>query len=170
MNKSFLILCIVFISCGEKKKEPAAQQKTSTAKVLLKQPGFQLEHYSDWTIDSTAGGENMLQLNSPSKNSFASVALFNKGIDEKQYVNDQVKRFVPAIIKDAKVDSFTIGNYTGYGVKIEGYLEFKPIELKIFAGRRDTSSFALMTQLLVSSRATDEPGLQLIQSSFNLNK
>lgn len=165
------MLCIVFFSCGEKKKEPVEEKKISTEKVLLKKPGFQLEHYSDWTVDSGNSGGNALQLNSPSKNSFASLLLFGKSIDEQQYVKEQVANFAGRAIKDATVTNFTkLGNYTGYGAKIEGYLEFKKIELNIFAARQDTLSFALMTQLLSSSRATDEPGLQLIGASFKMNK
>lgn len=172
MSKLLPVLFLVLFSCSQKKQDPEPEkQKTPPTKVLLKQPNYQVEYYGDWSIDSGSLGSHALQLNAPSKSSFASVLSFGKSIDEKQYVQQQVANFVPGSIKEAVVTGFTqMGSYTGYGQKIEGYLEFKKIEVKIFAARQDTLSFALMTQLFDGSRKTDEPGLQLIESSFKMNK
>lgn len=173
MNKLLIAFCILLFSCSSNKQQEP-EKKTGEpvpSKVLLKQPAYELEYYSNWNIDSTESGNGSVKLNAPSKSSFATMVTFNKAIDEKEFIKQQVDNFVPKLVKDAAVSYFTKwGSYDGYGAKIEGYLGVQKTEVKVFASKQAPTSFGVITQLLVGNRAAEEPGLQLIETSFKMNK
>lgn len=98
--------------------------------------------------------------------------IFEDKIDEKEYVEEQVKGYTSKLIKKATVSYFDKwGTYSGYGARIEGFaMGLMKSELKIFAHSGDTLSFATISQTLHDSRHVDEPGLELMEATFKLKE
>jgi hypothetical protein len=173
---------LLFSCSSNKQQQPDPNEfsveerpKTSSKKVLHKKPNFQLERYANWTIDSSDKSfdpDNYLELNSPSDNGFAMFFIFEDQIDEKEYVDDQVKGYVNKLIKKAKVSYFDQwGIYHGYGAKIEGVIMgLLKSEIKVFAHATDSLSFSTVTQVYLDDLSVDEPGLELIESTFKLKE
>lgn len=138
-------------------------------------PNFQLERYANWTIDSSDKSfepDNYLDLNSASDNGFAMFFLFETQIDEKEHIDDQVKAYIDKLVKKPKVSYFDKwGAYRGQGAKIEGILMgLMKGEIKIFAHATDSLSFLTISMLYLEDRPVDEPGLELIESTFRLKE
>lgn len=183
MNKLIIAFCILLFSCSSnKQQQPGTKElsveerpKTSSKKVLYQKPNFQLERYANWTIDSSDKSfdpDNYLELNSPSDNGFAMFFIFEDSMEVKDYVEEQVRGYADKIVKKAKISYFDQwGAYRGHGAKIEGVaMGLMKCEVKIFACSTGSLSFSVVSQLFPDDKPIDEPGLELIESTFKLKE
>jgi hypothetical protein len=141
----------------------------------LKRASYKIEYYDNWRIDSTTGNHDLdsyITLYSPTEEGFVSIFIFNKTINVKEHIDEQVEAHLNETIKNGKVTYLNHwGKYLGYGATIEGKISgiFKG-SIKVFACSGKEFSFLIASQLIYTAREEDEPGLKLIESSFRLTE
>lgn len=166
----FSLLTLAMFSCNlnDRKASPA-----SSKKITLDRELYKMSYAGDWSVDSSDKDfdwDSYFTLDSRSGSGFISIFVFNTGIDARDAVDQQIKAHLAKTMKDGKVTSFNNwGNYKGEGANIKGKLmgSFKG-NINIFSYSSDTSSFLAVYQLLDSDAEKDQPGIDLIKSSFHL--
>jgi hypothetical protein len=168
------IICFLFFDCNytqTKSNRPVAI--TETTQKTLDRPHYQMNYYSDWSIDSTDKDfdlDSYFSLNTASGSGTISFFIYNTTVDEKKHLDAQIKAHLDKIMKDGNVSLFeTWGKYKGHGAIIDGKISGTMRgEVTIFVHSCDTFSFLVAYQLFKSDKERDLPGFHLIEKTFKM--
>lgn len=164
-----ITLCFLFACNLSAKKEGQGSAK----QIKLDRSLYKMNYAGDWSVDSSDKDfdwDSYFTLDSRSGSGFISIFVFNTGIDAKDAVDQQIKAHLAKTMKDGRVTLFDKwGEYKGQGANIKGKLmgSFKG-DINIFSYSTDTTGFIAVYQILESESEKDQPGIELIKSSFHL--
>ena len=165
---------LAFVSCNNSSDSKQIPAETFVQKKYwLDRPGYLLQYYPNWTIDSTDKDfdlDSFFTLNPPVENGFATFFIYGKSTDEKENVEAQVLAHLRTTMKNGKVIYFEkLGNYTGHGAMIQGKMKgIDSAEIKIFSHSSGSQSFLLVVGYSTIDKAIVSPGIELIENSFKL--
>lgn len=136
-------------------------------------PGFSFKYPGNWKVESEEpenDPDHRVNVESPGS-CMTMLFVFDMPLPPADQLDAQVNAFVPKLIASPERTPFTTwGKYSGEGMALKGkILGISPGQVRIFAYANDSRSFVAVEQCYDEDMAHVKPGLDLVESSFQLN-
>jgi hypothetical protein len=136
-------------------------------------PGFSFKYPGNWRIDAEApenDPDHHVDVESPGS-CMTMLFVFDTPLDPAVSVREQVAAFVPKLLSaPARTPFATWGKYTGQGVLLKGkMLGLTEGSIRVFSHANDKRSFIAVEQCYDEDMKQVKPGLDLVESSFELS-
>lgn len=146
------------------------QAKITTPKTITRK-GFTLNHPANWAVDTSMDDydpDTYFDINSPG-GSWVMFMIYDFESVPKEDTESQVENYKNYVGKATKTTFQRWGKYTGYGVELKGKLSgITPGRVRIFTYSNALKSFTVIEQQYDADARKTQPGLNLIESTFNL--
>jgi len=167
---SFHLISVVFAQRTTTKslsENPAANERQINREV------FSFLYDSTWVLDKADADYNpdsFLSFDSRTKNGFITIIIYDHPTDSKKNVNDQLAEHRATTMKTSTYSRFSQwGKYKGSGVILKGrIMDTYPGEIKVFSYSNSKVSFLVVSQIFDDDKKLDQPGLKVIENSFQL--
>lgn len=148
-------------------ENPAANER------LINRDVFSFLYDSTWVLDKADADYNpdsFLSFDSRTKNGFITIIIYDHPTDSKKNVNDQLAEHRATTMKTSTYSRFSQwGKYKGSGVILKGrIMDTYPGEIKVFSYSNSKVSFLVVSQIFDDDKKLDQPGLKVIENSFQL--
>jgi hypothetical protein len=148
----------------DEKKADVAKPQT------LKRSAFELQIPGNWSVNTKSEDydpDHFFSVESPGQ-SFVMFVVFDAATDPKENVENQVVAHTTKVLKNATRSDFTRwGRYEGCGALLKGkLLGLTPGQIRIFSHAGEDRSVVVVQQTYDEDLAHVEPGMKLIESSF----
>ena len=148
-------------------ENPAANERQ------IKREAFSFLYDSTWVLDKSDteyNPDSFLSFDSRSKNGFITIIIYDNFTDSKKNVNDQIAAHKSTSMKNSKLTRFSQwGKFTGSGAILRGMImDTYPGEIKLFSYSNKQISFLIVSQIFDDDKKLDQPGLKVIENSFQL--
>jgi|LakMenEpi03Aug12_release.lakeMendotaPanAssembly.Ray.scaffolds.fasta_scaffold08263_15 hypothetical protein len=161
---------------------PVYAQRTSTKSLSenpaanerqIKREAFSFLYDSTWVLDKSDteyNPDSFLSFDSRTKNGFITIIIYDHPTDSKKNVNEQLAEHRATTMKTSTYSRFSQwGKYKGSGVILKGrIMDTYPGEIKVFSYSNSKVSFLVVSQIFDDDKKLDQPGLKVIENSFQL--